>query len=283
MNDQAASAAGENLDPVAMTGRLTAAMRARETARPDRLFDDPLAATLAGGPGRALLEEMDMADNPTIPVRTRFYDDVLSSGDPGVPRQIVLLAAGMDTRVYRLDLPADSTVFELDRPEVLRFKETRLAGTPAGPPRARRPRRPVGVDLAADWTPALTAAGFRGDQPTCWVVEGLTQYLTAADVHRLLDRITDLSVPQSCLLIDFVGRSLLESPVMRPMLDEFATRGMTWVYGTEEPEELLAGRGWHPDITLIASFGRALGRWPFPDLPHGAPGVPHGYLVRATR
>jgi methyltransferase (TIGR00027 family) len=68
----------------------------------------------------------------------------------------VLLAAGMDTRAYRLNLPAATTIFELDRPDLLRLKDTLLASTPA----PRCTRRPVGIDLASDWVAALTAAGF---------------------------------------------------------------------------------------------------------------------------
>ncbi|MFI6688533.1 class I SAM-dependent methyltransferase [Streptomyces sp. NPDC050485] len=266
------------LDPVAATARLTAALRARESARPDRLFDDPLAARLAGDPGRALLDRI--GEVPTIPVRTRFYDDAITrlTADDGI-RQIVLVAAGMDTRAHRLHLPADSTLFELDRPELLRLKGTLLAE--AAPPRCSR--RPVGVDLAADWTSALRTAGFRANQPTCWLAEGLTPYLEAADVHRLLDRITELSAPGSHLLADFVGRSLLDNPSVRPMLALLADWGAAWRYGIEEPETLLTERHWRPEVTRIGEAGHALGRWPFPDAPRGTPGVPQGYLVHGRR
>lgn len=82
MADQPRSAplteAGNGLDPVAGTARWTAAMRALESARPDRLFDDPLAATLAGEPGRALQEQMGDSSNAAIAVRTRFFDDAIT-------------------------------------------------------------------------------------------------------------------------------------------------------------------------------------------------------------
>lgn len=276
----------DRLDPVATTARLTAAERAREAARPDRLFDDPYAEVLAGRAGRGLLRELGGAlpfDNPTIPVRTRFFDDALTRIAALGLRQFVLLAAGMDTRAYRLGLPSEAVLFELDRPESLRLKEELFAGRPGGGPRPHCARRPVGVDLAGDWPSALTAAGAQPDEPTCWLVEGLTQYLTEPDVHRLLDRITELSAPGSHLLVDFVGRSLLDSPTMRPMLDRLAERGMAWRYGTEEPERLLARRHWRPTLTRMGTVGTELGRWPFPDAPRGTPGVPQGYLVHAGR
>ena len=260
------------LDQVALTGRLTAALRARESERPDRLFSDPFAARLAGDAGFRLLA--DFGANSTISVRTRWLDERL-----GRLRldQLAIVAAGMDSRAWRLDSLADAEVYELDRPEVLRLKEELIAAPPVGV------RRAVGVDLAGTWTPALLAAGFDVTRPTVWTVEGLTQYLTAADVDRLLDDITSLSAPGSHLLIDVVGQSLLDSPPMRPMLDRFAAMDMTWRFGTDEPEELLGRRGWSCEVSLFASVGTDYGRWPYPEVPRGTPGVGHGYLLHARR
>lgn len=96
------------MDPVSMTARWMAAVRARETARPDRLFDDLLADVMAGPEGVDLMTRMEVGlpENPTIPIRTRFFDDALVRllDDRGIG-QVVVLAAGMDTRAYRLDLP----------------------------------------------------------------------------------------------------------------------------------------------------------------------------------
>ncbi|HKN98625.1 MAG TPA: SAM-dependent methyltransferase [Pseudonocardiaceae bacterium] len=262
-----------DLDPVALTGRLTAALRARESARDDRLFDDPFAATLAGDIGRRLLA--DFGDNDTIAVRTRFFDDALTGTGP---RQVVIVAAGMDTRAYRLAFPAGATVFELDRPEVLALKDRLLSGN-----RCAVRRVAVGVDLAADWPTPLVAAGFDPAAPTRWLVEGVAQYLAESDVLGLLDHVTALSAAGSELLIDVVGQSLLDSPAMRPMLDRFAGHDAPWRFGTDQPEQLLTGRGWQPTVTLISTVGNRLGRWPYPEAPRGTPGVGQGYFVRATR
>jgi len=245
-------------------------MRARESAREDRLFADPLAAALAGDEGREVMERLGMRDNPTIPVRTRYVDEVLAAvqARPG-PEQAVLVAAGMDTRAYRMDLPAD--VYELDRPELLALKDRLLESA-----RPRSRRHPVGVDLTTDWSAALTAAGFDPARPAVWIVEGVLQYLDEADVHRLLDRVTALAAPGSHLITDVVGRSLLDFPALRPMLDALAANGMEWTFGTDEPERLLEPRGWTPEVTRISEYGGALNRWPFPP-------AAQGYLVHAVR
>ncbi|WP_433758304.1 class I SAM-dependent methyltransferase [Nocardia sp. CA-135398] len=281
MNTEFAETTGASeavIDAVAATARLTAALRAAESARPDRLFHDPFAARLAGVAGAELLDQLGMRDSPIIPVRTKYFDDTIAETVSSGIRQIVVVAAGMDARGYRLDLPLDTVLFELDRPNLLRLKDELLgAAKPIGT------RLPIGVDLATDFTVALVDAGFRADRPTCWLVEGLTPYLTESEVHQMIDRLSSHSATGSHLLIDFVGTSLLESPAMRPMLDRLAERGMTWLYGTEQPEAQLENRGWRATVTRIGTVGTSMNRWPFPDAPRGTPGVPQGYLVHATR
>lgn len=196
------------LDPVALTGLLVAAIRAEESRRADPLFTDPFAEGLAGAAGREALATYRAATGvatPIIEVRTRYYDDtiadILATTDI---RQFVLLAAGMDARAYRLAWPPATRVFEVDRPAVLAHKSTTLAAD-----RAACERVSVPIDLAADWPAALTGAGFDPAAPTCWLVEGLLQYLEEPMVHRLFARIDDLSAPGSRAIYDVAGKVLL--------------------------------------------------------------------------
>ncbi|GHG65883.1 class I SAM-dependent methyltransferase [Streptomyces griseocarneus] len=273
MNANTFDTHANTLDPVAKTALLTAAMRARESARADALFHDPLAATLAGPSAMAMLETV--GEVAAIPVRTRFFDEAIGGavGDGG-PRQLVIVAAGMDTRAYRLGLPDDVTVYELDRPELLDRKGRLSAGVAS--PTGRRVA--VGVDLAADgWEEDLAGAGFRTDAPTCWLVEGLTQYLREPDVHALFDRISALSAPGSHLLTDFVAAELLAAPEARPMLDRMEEWGSAWHYGADDPEALLSERGWKAEVRSFAGVAEALGR-----RMEGGPGM-SGWLVHARR
>jgi len=87
--------------------------------------------------------------------RIRYFDGYFrAAADSGV-RQIVLLAAGLDSRAYRLDWPAGTTVFELDQPRVLEFKRETLA---RHTPRASAARLPsicatTAGGIAHQWVP----------------------------------------------------------------------------------------------------------------------------------
>jgi methyltransferase (TIGR00027 family) len=266
--------------PVADTGLLVAAIRARESARADRLFSDPFADRLAGERGRELLAAAVASGEQStaqIVVRTRFWDEDLLQA---VTRagQVVILAAGMDARAYRLPWPEGTAVYELDQPRVMSAKAELLADE-----RPRCRRVPVPVDLADDWPTAIRSAGLDPSAPTVWLIEGLLQYLHEGAVDTLFDRIDALSAPGSVLLYEVVGQSLLESPSMAPILESMARNGAPWLFGTDEPEQLALRRGWSATVTDIAEVGNRYDRWFAPAVPMNVAGVPRGYFVRAAK
>jgi hypothetical protein len=144
-----------SINPIAPTSRWMAAARARESERADRLFCDPLAAALAGPEGSTWLERMEVAaqaDGPALypVIRTRFFDDFLldSCRRLGV-RQVVLAAAGLDTRAFRLRWPSGTRLYEMDLLEVLNTKEDVIDRAGAKP---NCERLTLGVDLnVATW------------------------------------------------------------------------------------------------------------------------------------
>jgi len=88
------------------TAYWTAAVRALEHARPDRLFSDPWAQALAGEVGAAWIAGRSPESVVPIVLRTRYFDDfLLRIAESENIRQIVILAAGLDTRAYRLAWP----------------------------------------------------------------------------------------------------------------------------------------------------------------------------------
>lgn len=266
---------------VADTGLLVAAMRARESAADNALFNDPFADRLAGERGRELLAEAlamgGEASTAQIIVRTPFWDDALLEAAQQT-RQLVIVAAGMDARAYRLPWPDGTVVYELDQPQVMAYKAERLADE-----RPRCRRVPVGVDLADDWSDAIRSAGLNPRKPTVWLMEGLLQYLPEQAVHGLFERVDTLSPPGSVLLYEVVGQSLLESPIMADLLKSMAAKGAPWLFGTDEPGGLAERLGWTAAVTDIAEVGNRYGRWFAPAVPMDVPGVPRGYFVTAEK
>lgn len=264
---------------MAGTGLLVAAIRARESTREDRLFTDPFTDKLAGAAGHQILDAAlaTSGERTTmqIVVRTRFWDDALLDAASSC-RQIVVVAAGMDARAYRLTWPAGTTVFELDQPSVIAAKNAVLAED-----NPQCTRVPIGVDLADNWPAALRAAGFDAGAPTAWLIEGLLQYLDEDAVHRLVERIDALAAPGSVLCYDVVGKSLLEAPFMAGLLKSMADNGAPWLFGTDDPAELVPG--WSAVVTDVAEPGNQWGRWYAPTAPAGEKEAPRGYFVVARR
>ena len=264
---------------VAATGLLVAAMRAEESARDDALFHDPFAERLAGDDGRRLLAECSSeTGQPSAPivVRTRLFDETLLRVHAAGVAQVVILAAGMDARAYRLPWRDGTTVYEIDQPRVITLKGERLAGE-----HARCRRVAVGVDLADAWPKTLQSQGFNSSAPTVWTIEGLLQYIEAPDVDRLFARVDALSAPGSVLLYDVVGKTLLEAPFLQNTIEFMQKLGAPWVFGSDTPGALVEDRGWTATVTDMAVPGTEWKRWAHPPIPPEMPNAPRGYFVEA--
>ncbi|MGE5291474.1 MAG: SAM-dependent methyltransferase [Micromonosporaceae bacterium] len=168
----------EPLTGVGKTALGVARVRAWESSRPDRLFNDPYAAAFIDAfPGaipddqaaRGRLSSLGAALAFHAVIRTRFYDEYLVGACASGCRQIVLLAAGLDTRAYRLEWPHGVRLFEVDLAEVLRFKDSVLGGLGAA---ARCARTVVPADVRTGWPGELVSAGFSPNEPTAWLAEG---------------------------------------------------------------------------------------------------------------
>jgi methyltransferase (TIGR00027 family) len=261
-------------DGVSMTALGVAWVRALESQRPDRLFDDPLAARFvaateweppdfAGGPADDTVRTLLVLAQSVI-VRTRFLDDLLASvWADGGGRQVVILGAGLDTRAFRLPWPAGTRCFELDLPPVLAFKAEVLAGAGAACDRVEVP-----ADLLADdWPRLLVDAGFLPGEPTVWIAEGLLIYFSQAENDRLLDQIGALSGPGHHLAITSSRPDRPVRPGSAPgaagsalLHDPDAIMALWRWEGPADPAAWLAGHGWKADVYDREERARAYGR-----------------------
>ena len=198
---------------VGSTALFVATARALEAQKPDPLVIDRFAEVFcraAGGNAADVLDGKDPGNQLKTPdwgvhfvnfqaARTKYFDTYFrQAADAGV-RQVVILAAGLDSRAYRLSWPTETTIFELDRPQVLDFKREVLAEQGA---KANAERREVAIDLREDWPQALRDSGFDAAKPSAWIAEGLLIYLPAAAEQQLFTGIDALAAPASHVAVE---------------------------------------------------------------------------------
>lgn len=170
-------------------------------------------------------------------MRTRFFDDLLTAATWA--EQVVLLGAGMDTRAYRLNLPPDTVVFELDHPDIFTAKNAVLKDV-----NPRCQRREVSADLGGRWEPALEDAGFDKARRTVWLAEGLFFYLIEDAVRGLLRSSARLCRVRALFGADVFGTGLLRLPSMQPLIEHRRGSNHPLPFCTDRPGELLAAGGW---------------------------------------
>jgi methyltransferase (TIGR00027 family) len=246
---------------VGATALGVAAARAVESRHADPLVEDPFAQVFVDRAGLDVklpgtpTADADSAEtwsamSTYMGVRSRFFDEFFLDATQSGVRQVVILAAGLDARAFRLPWPDAVTVFEVDRDAVLEFKDRVLDEESA---RATVRRVPVTADLRDDWPAALTAAGFDPSVPTAWLAEGLLPYLPAEAEELLFERVQQLSASGSRIAVEhFAAASTLVSGHPR-------FRGMQQALGLDigelfYPEQ----RGRTPEVHLSELRWKAL-------------------------
>lgn len=193
---------------VSDTARWVAAYRAMESDRPDAIFHDPFARTLASEHGERILEGMVKGRQFAWPmvVRTAVMDEIIERAVNAEGFDAVLnLAAGLDTRAYRLNLPPELTWVDADLPDILTYKERCLASER---PRCHLEYATVDLTDAVARRALFTRVGNQATRVLA-VTEGLLVYLTSEQVAALAE---DLYAHASfrAWLIDIAAPRLLE-------------------------------------------------------------------------
>ncbi len=265
---------------VGVTATMVAVARALASKQAQPLIDDPFADPLVRAVGIDFFTRLldgDFGDAEVdadtlfnaqlvvdvMAVRTKFFDEFFLDATAAGVRQAVIVAAGLDSRAYRLPWPQGTVVYEVDQPAVIEFKSTSLSTLGAQP---TAERRTVPIDLREDWPNALRRCGFDDTEPAAWSAEGLLVYLPPDAQDRLLDDITGLSAPGSRLATEY-------HPNGPPMLDDRAkAMNSRWtrfgfdvdlsglVYAGERSvvTDYLAAGGWRvSSLTRTEQFGKA--------------------------
>src|SRR5437867_4552721 len=104
--------------------------RALETDRPDAVFRDPFARALSGERGARIARAQRLGDKNawSFMARTYLFDRFIAEAVRDGADLVVNLAAGLDTRPFRMDLPKTLRWVEVDLPDILDYKENVLRG-----------------------------------------------------------------------------------------------------------------------------------------------------------
>ena len=242
------------------TARWVAVYRARETERTDAVFRDPFARRLAGERGEQIAASMSFAEKNSWPfvARTWLIDHVISSQVKLGTDMVVNLAAGLDARPYRMNLPGSLQWIEVDLSEILTYKEDVLRNEApvCQVERVRldlsdvRARRDLFSELSRRTNRALV------------VSEGLLVYLDDKEVTSLGQ---DLAVARSFQhwIIDLASPALLKmlAKKMGAPLDQ---AGAPLKFAPREGPQFFARSGWKPvEIHSVMHAAAKLNRLSF--------------------
>lgn len=244
---------------VSDTARWVAVYRARETERPDAHFRDPFARRLAGERGEQIAKSMPLGRDSdwSMITRTCLGDDLINEQVQQGTDMVINLAAGLDARPYRMQLPASLKWVEVDLPEILSYKEEIL-----------RDEKPVcsleRIRLDLSNAPArrdlFTQLGGRCTKALI-ITEGLLIYLTPDDVAGLAK---DLGAPPSfqSWILDIASPGLLR--MLAKKMAKQLHHAAPFKFAPPEGPNFFITYGWKPvDVRSLLKNAARLKRLSF--------------------
>jgi len=241
------------------TALWVAVFRARETERQGALFRDPFARKLAGERGEQIAADMQRGLRYEWPytARTVRFDQIVTEQIKRGADMVINLAAGLDTRPYRMDLPSSLTWVEVDLPGMIDYKEEILAEEK---PRCVLER--VRLDLAdIAGRRALFQRLGRHAGKVLVLTEGLLVYLTRDEVSALAQ---DLAAQSNFhdWAIDLCSPGLLE--MLQKNLGALSEAGSPLKFGPEEGPEFFLPSGWKAvEVYSMLKTAAKIKRLPF--------------------
>lgn len=250
------ASSGAVLRDVSDTALWVALDRARETERRRPLFRDPYARRLAGSRGQQIAHALGRGRQSwPVVVRTAVFDDLILRTIAREGATCVLnLAAGLDTRPYRLDLPADLRWVEADLPGLVAYK-TQLLDEEQ--PRCRLER--MAVDLTDGTARRQFLDGVANAGPTLVVCEGLLVYLTPNEVAALGRDLAERAAIR-WWLVDLAGPLFLQWG-MRTLGHQLSAASASFQFAPPEGPDVFRPLGWEPiEVRSAWDDARRLGR-----------------------
>lgn len=214
--------------------------RAQESERADAVFRDPYARRLAGDRGMRIAAEMPFARRHSwsYVARTWLIDQVIDREVRQGTDVVINLAAGLDARPYRMQLPASLRWVEVDLPDILNYKQEVLA---AERPVCALERVPLDLRDTARRRTLLQRLGAEGKRVMV-VSEGLIIYFETDDVAQLARDLAARSSFQHWV-IDLASPGLLkmlQKAIGGPLLEV----GLPLKFAPREGPAFFAPYGW---------------------------------------
>ncbi|MGC1615327.1 MAG: SAM-dependent methyltransferase [Candidatus Acidiferrum sp.] len=244
---------------VSDTARWVAVYRARETERSDAHFRDPFARRLAGERGEQIAQSMPLGrDNDwSMITRTCLGDDLINEQVRQGVDMVINLAAGLDARPYRMQLPLSLKWIEVDLPEILSYKEEILRDEN---PVCSLERIRLDLSDVAARRDLFAQLGRRAAKALI-VSEGLLIYLNAEDVAGLAK---DLAAPPSfqSWILDIASPGLLRMLAKRTAKQ--LTQAAPFKFAPQEGPDFFITYGWKPvDVRSLLKNAARLKRLSF--------------------
>jgi methyltransferase (TIGR00027 family) len=294
----------EITESVGATALGVAAARAAETESENPLISDPFARVFLQAAGEGMWDWFAAPNLPAriaeiepdlkprmqgmvdyMAARTAFFDKFFLDATGAGVRQVVILAAGLDSRAWRLPWPDGTTVYELDQPRVLDFKAATLRDKGAQP---TCELVNVPVDLRHDWPSALQQAGFDATAPSVWSAEGLLPFLPAAAQELLFERVQALGAQGSRIAVEAPGPDFLDEgararqrQTMQRVRDLMAeldpdrdipdVQDLWYFEEREDVGDWLGRHGWDVTVTPAPELMASYDRRPPQDIDDAAP------------
>jgi methyltransferase (TIGR00027 family) len=250
---------GPLIRDISDTARWVAVYRARESERPDAVFRDPYARVLAGDRGEQIANALPLGQQNAWAwtARTYLFDRYVSRQIAAGADLVLNLAAGLDARPYRMDLPASLRWVEVDLPEILDYKEQVLADAK---PRCSLER--VRLDLFnVDARRGLLARVGRDARRGIVLAEGLLIYLMADAVHALGRDLAAIPGIQQWI-VDVVSPGLLQI-LQEQMGDIVKQAGAPYLFAPAQGPVFFEACGWSPaGVSSVLKAARKLSRLP---------------------
>ena len=256
----------ESRSKVGTTALGVAALRALETDKGElALITDPYARYMAGTEGFAWIKQLEI-NKPDVAVsmvdglaiRTKKIDDELMRYFTLGIEQMVVPGAGLDCRPWRIHHSFDQlhvehlksvSWYELDFPEMLNYKLQQLGKNAES---MCKRYEPIHADLSLpNWSELLIARSFNITEPSIWLLEGFTSYLTREELTLFLQSVSALTAPSSILIATFITEGTAE--VKNDLHRSFY----------QNPPEFLSAFGWETvENNPIVKVGEIYNRVP---------------------